>query len=399
MKKIILAFCLLQASLSAKEPYHVLVQVDVFKDVVSAPNLVDLNRKLRTSSLQELIPSYTPDTAAAFGINLRGLKAEAFFADYSTTLQLAIPKAGIVASFTGATRDESFILFKSFIKESRALPRLLKAYARYSPIDPIAGNPSSLMAQMAESDYLLGRLSPYAGCFCSSGDPIIHQFQTGMKIGRNFSDEYDATLINLPLRYCYSSEEGWAIILDAPFTYIRNGGASSIAGSFGVGFRFPAANNWSLTPVFRLGTAGSLDLCTSGNFAACGITSNFDLPVSHYVASLTNYIGYITSANFWLTGVNFNYHLNNTIYKNGIAFSSCEGFFLGTRKINFRIGIEDSYFAGDKLFIRHFDRIELALFTAGILPCASCDLLETSFSFMWGQKNFHGYWLNFLYQF
>lgn len=401
MRYLLIGFMLCQSIfLMAREPYHAGIRVDLETASVSAPNLVDLNRSLRTSGIQELIPLYTPTSAVAIGINLRGLEALTSFAANSTTLNVFIPNANITASFTGSTRDESWVLFKDFIKEGRSIKKLLKAYARFSPIDPIAGNPNSLMAQMGEADYLIGRLSPLAGCECSfSAQPTLHQFQVGLNGGRAFAGGFDTTIATLPLRYSYSPDGNWAVILDAPLTYLRNGGASSIVGSLGMGLRVPLIHDWSLTPIVRFGSGGSLDLCTSGNFASAGLTSVFNYPVSDYVVSLTNYAGYITSVNFWLTGINFNYRLQKGIFKNGLSVSTCKGFTVLNRPLNFRLGFEDTYITGGGLFIKHYDQVQIAMFTTGINPCLDYDCLETTFSYQWGERSYKSYTFGLAYQF
>ena len=207
--KLLIALFLLTPGItvSARQPYHATVTVDDVSAHVSAPNIVDLKNDLKTTSLEELLPVYTPVSPVSLGINLRGIGVAASFAANSTTLEVQIPQAGITASFTGGTRDDSLTLFKDFIHDAASgnKSRLLRAYARYSPIDPIAGNPNSLMAQMAQSDYLLGHLSPLSGCdSCWSAQPTIHQFQAGTYVNRGFSRGFDTTLVTLPLRYSYS---------------------------------------------------------------------------------------------------------------------------------------------------------------------------------------------------
>lgn len=401
MRYLLIGFILCQSLfLTAREPFHAGIQVDQETARVSAPNLVDLNRSLRTSGIQDLIPIYTPTSAVAIGFNIRGLEALTSFAENSTTLNVYIPNANIIESFTGSTRDESLTLFKSFIKEGRSLKKLLKAYARYSPIDPIAGNPNSLMNQMGEADYLIGRLSPLAGCECSfSAQPILHQFQLGLNPARSFTDGYDTTIVTMPLRYSYSPDGNWAVILDAPLSYLRNGGASSIVGSLGMGLRVPLTTDWSLTPIFRFGSGGTLDLCTSGNFASAGLTSVFNYSLSDYVVSLTNYGGYITSVNFWLTGLNFNYHMQKGIFKNGLAIGTCQGFNFLNHSLNFRLGFVDTYITGGGLFIKHYDQVDIAMFTTGINSCLDYDCFEATFSYQWGERSYKSYNFGLIYQF
>src|SRR5205823_1633817 len=123
--------------------------------------------------------------------------------------------------------------------------------------------------------------------------------QMGSYIGRSFPGGFDTTSVTIPLRYSYSCDLNHAFIIDAPLTYLRNGGASSLIGSLGMGYRLPIWNGWSLTPILRFGGGGSLDLCTAGAFVSGGITSEFDYKINNYLISLTNYASYITSTNLW----------------------------------------------------------------------------------------------------
>jgi hypothetical protein len=388
------------ADLHGREPYHATVFVESESAKVSAPNLVDLNRDLKTTSLESLIPIYTPTSPVSLDINLRGLLAFTSFAENSTTLVVNIPHAGITTSFNGGTRDQSLALFKAFLKEGPFVSKLLKGYARYSPIDPIAGNPNSLMGQMAQADYLIAKLSPLSGCdSCWSAQPIIHQFQAGAYANRAFSHGFDTTSVTLPLRYSYSPNYRWALVIDAPFTYNRNGGASSVFGSLGIGVAVPITHDWSLTPMIRGGAGGSLDLACAGSFVSAGFVSLYNYKLWEQVLSLTNYIGYFSSTNLWLTGINFNYHLHNTIFKNGLSLTSCKELTVCDRALHFKISIEDTYFAGDHLFIRHFDELSIALITNYVNPYIHYDCLSVAIAYQFGEKGYRGYSLNLDYQF
>jgi len=386
--------------LQAYQPYHAIIADGAVSATVSAPNLNDLSSDLKTTGLELLIPTYTPTSAVAIGFDLRGVKALTFFAADSTTLVVHIPQTGTTETFLGATRDESIQLFKEFLRDGGDKTHLLRAYAKYSPIDPIAGNPNSLMSQMAQADYLMGRLTPLSGCDCSwSAQPIVHQFQAGVHAGRAFSKSYDTTIVTLPLRYSYSPNHDWALVLDAPFTYNRNGGASSFFGSLGFGLRVPVTHEWSLTPTVRAGAGGSLDLCTAGTFVSTGLLSEYQYKISKYVLSMTNYAGYFTSTNFWLSGVNFNYHLHDWVLKNGLTFTSCEGYEIFCRPLNFSVSVIDSYFPGHRLYIKHYDEVNVSLFTTGINPRLDYDCLSFGFAYQFGDKDYKGYSLNLDYQF
>jgi hypothetical protein len=386
--------------LESREPYHAMVSVDNVSENVSASNLVDLKRDLGTSSLEKLIPIYTPVSAVSFDINLRGIQALTSFAAGSTTLVVQIPQTGKTLTFTGTTRDDSLTLFRSYLNDAGNRHNLLKLYARYSPIDPIAGNPNSLLSQMAQADYLLARLSPFAGCDdCWNSQPIVHQFQAGTFAGRSFTNGYETTSIILPLRYSYSPCRTWAFIIDAPAIFNINGGAYSLTSSIGVGLQLPLTSYWYLTPTFRAGAGGSLDLVTSGSFVSSGLSSTLYIPLRDWVFNMTNYIGYYTSTNLWLSGIDFNYNLHNWIFKNGFALTSCKGCLICNIPIHLSIWGIDSYFAKDRLYMRHYDEVGFSLISTCFNPCLDYDCLSVGFSYQFGQKNYRGYFLNLAYQF
>lgn len=396
---LVLACFVLQ--IEARQPYHATVTVDTSSAKVSAPNLVDLSRDLRENVIEALIPIYTPISPVSIDINLRGIKLLTSFAANSTALVVSIPQLGETQTFDGGTRDQSIQLLKESIRDGGMKHHLLRAYTRFSPIDPLAGNPNSLMAQMAQFDYALGRLSPLSGCDCSwSAQPILHQFQAGLIAGRAFCKGFDTTLISLPLRYSYSPDFRWALIIDVPVTYLRNGGASSIFSSLGTGLRIPITGNWSLTPIFRLGSGGSVDLCTAGAFIDVGATSNYNYKITEeYLLSITNYAGYFSSINLWLSGINFNPELHNYVFKNGLTVTTCEEYYFCGRPVNLSLAFVDSLFTRDHLFIRHYDEMTFSLIARHILPCLCYDLLSIGITCQWGEKHYKGFYLSTIYQF
>lgn len=388
------------ARLTAHEPYHAKVTVDAISQTVAAPNLVDLTRSLKASSLELLIPLYTPTTPVSIGINLRGILALTSFAANSNTLVVNIPQADLTDSFTGSSRDESLKLFRESLRNGGNKQKLLRAYRRFSPIDPVAGNPNSLLALMGQADYNLNKLYPEAGCACAAElQPTTHLFQINLDVNRGFSKGFDTTAVALPFRYSYSPTDRWAFILDAPLTYLRNGGASSIAGSLCVGLQWRVTDHWSLTPTFRLGSSGSMDLCTAGNFASAGLVSRYDFGFSNFVLSLTDYVGYSASCNFWLTGLNFNYRFQTYQFKNGLSLTSCEGLTLWDRDLKYSIFFIDTAFSKQHLYMNHYDEVGASLFATGINQCLDYDCLSCAASYLFGEKSYKGFRINISYQF
>lgn len=393
-------FTIFSLNIEAREPYHADVTVGADTERVSAPNIVNLVQELREADLEALFATYTPTSAAGINFNLRGLDAIAFFAAGSTTLTVSFPVLGEVETFTGSTRDESLKLYQEFIRNNGTRPRhVLQAYAKYTAIDPIAGNPNALLEQMGQADYLLANLTPMSGCECSlSAQPITHLFQAGAIAGRAFADGFDTTFVNIPLRYSYSFDNN-ALIIDIPATLLENGEAWSFYTSLGLGLRMPITNDWSLTSTVRWSVGGSVDLSTAGSFVATGLLSNYNFKICDYVLTVTDYVGYYTSTPLHLGGINFDYHLYNFVTKNGFSLKTCEGLKICGKPFNWALQFTDSYYFGNHLFIRHFDEVGITINTSGINPCLDFDSMALGFSYQFGEHGYHGYYFDFAYQF
>lgn len=374
--------------LEAHRPYTAYVFVDEAKERVTATNLVDLQRELSFKALAKAFPGYHPDDAVAMEIDLRGIRAAAVFEKNSTTLLVSIPDADLFEIFTAATRDGSLALFKDYLKEAGRHHRLLKAYARFSPIDPMGGNPTSLMAVMAQRDFLLG-----GSCFscCPS-------FLLGGYLTRAFSHGFDTTTVTLPLSYRQTLPYKSTLFCELPVTFQENGGAYSLFGSLALALAFPLVENrWQLMALSRLGAGGSMDLACAGNFASFGVKSEYTCPARRMDIILTNYAGYFSSTNFWLSGINCNYHLHNWIFKNGLTLALGEGINLCAKELFLSAFVVDTVFSKDPLYVRHYDEV------GGSLALCRCftgaDRLSLRLSYFFGEKSFKGYSLYFTYEF
>lgn len=123
----------------------------------SYDNVDDAFDQLTTSALQSALPSYVdPISTATMVVNYRGLDMDfAFPVSGTTELTLVIPELGISESFVGVTRDDSKDLLVAYLEGegSDTVDRIQKELARVSAVDPVAGNPSSLMGQAVHSDF------------------------------------------------------------------------------------------------------------------------------------------------------------------------------------------------------------------------------------------------------
>ena len=163
---------------------------------------------------RQINPAYTPTSQANVTLNVRGLPVTASYAANSTTLNFTVNSLGIVETFTGATRADSNQQFVDFIKieGNSILSRLLQGFVSNTPIDPVAGNPNSIMAKMSQDDYRLGSGMNAGGEYNLMG--------TGLMAGYSEAGGFQTAFASVPLNYIHTlpntSKPPTLLILDVP---------------------------------------------------------------------------------------------------------------------------------------------------------------------------------------
>ena len=276
-----------------------------FSSIESALN------QLQNNQLNAILPNYTQTSIASSTINLRGLSATAGYQTTGTALNFTIPSLGVNQTFQGATRDESQKQLLDFLKKGNFTGRLLNAFAGVSPTEPIAGNPSSLMSQMAGRDFDVA--------FSGNG--------SGVGIGIAYSQltqgGVPVSLYTLPINYIYAfdSTPGYALTFDLPISYRSAGGAAGGSAVSGISLSIPIAENWTVTPKLSLGATGSLDLGSVGALAAGTIVSSYRFKLGGYDLVLGNLLGVARTLPLSFGQYSVDPKLTNEFTKNGLMVS------------------------------------------------------------------------------
>lgn len=196
-------------------------------------NIESLVTQIDNAGLQELIPAYQQDQSAVRAtLDVRGLPAVAGYAVGSTTLNFTVPSLGIDLYFTGATRSESQDLFLDFLKGegSAILTQLLQRFVSQTSADPVAGNPNSLMAQMAGMDYAASATTIDIKDNDSSAPRLIG---IDVMAGTSEATAFHTNMVSLPINYIIPLDDPrYQIIIDAPLRYLNVEGADVYDGSW-----------------------------------------------------------------------------------------------------------------------------------------------------------------------
>ncbi len=358
-----------QAALAA-DPFTVDLSVTAPGTATGTAGFSSLTKaidELQTQNLTALTSIYTSTSAATATINLRGLNATATYLLGSPALQFSVPSIGLNTTFAGATRDQSAKLLQDFLLKNQGglVTRILQKLAATSPIDPIAGNPNSLQNQMARSDFSIGTGigltatdTPGRPAPGSAAARQPNLFSIGGEVGIVNAGRFTSTVVTLPLRYIIPFEDpGYAITLDLPLTYIDTQGAAAGYGSFGVALRIPVAENWYLTPAFRAGIGGSLDLGAASIQYSGSIASRYDIHWNDLKVTIGNAVALTKVGGLSVGGVGVNYDMFNQLFTNGAQFEGSLPYTVYGHPTSWQAYIADTYVAGNAVYVPHYDEI------------------------------------------
>jgi hypothetical protein len=316
----------------------------------SAEDFVDL---LSDRGLNSLFANYSSSSQATIDASLRGVPARLSYDFASTSLRLVIPSAGVDETFTGATRDESQDLALEWLKGrgGDALTRVLQQAVATTSIDPVAGNPNSLMSQMGASDF---------GSALGLGGNGGGRYGFGARFGSYSAQGYDTDVYTLPLNTSFDLQNGRTLLVDVPLTFSSTDAAQSYSGSFGLGVRLPINLGqpdtlaWSLTPMLRGGGVGSLDIGAVGGIWSVSLTSSLQWqarPGTRLV--LGNMASRLQTLPVNVGGYNVSYELTNYMYRNGVVATQDIGTWFN-RNVQATVFAVDTRFTGDELYIKSY---------------------------------------------
>jgi hypothetical protein len=346
------------SSAQAREAFTAVLSANGESRTYSYDSIEDAIDSVSGTSLRALLPSYRDNAPATASFNLRGLAATIEYPTAGSTIVLRVPSAGIERTFTGATRDEAQDAVTDYFKGDGGadVTKVLQAAVRETAIDPVAGNPDSLMSLMGEADFAQG--TDALGGAAGSGAPNLLGFS--VEGGRGTaSGGYDQDRVSGTLSYRFNFEESnAAVLVDLPVNWVRSGGSDSLSGSLGLGARLPVTDRWSITPAVRAGVAGSIDLGAAAVVYSGSVTSDFRWDWNGWRFGLGNIAGLYRATGVSVGDYDIDYDLTNVILRNGISVS--RDLTEGPAPLRVTAAFTDSRYLGDDLYVEGFDEIAVS---------------------------------------
>ncbi|MGH8441719.1 MAG: hypothetical protein ACRETF_02325 [Nevskiaceae bacterium] len=399
----------------AKKPFGVQVTAP---DATGSPTTSDAGFSsvsdavdyLDPDSLRALYP--TIDTAAVLvAVDFRGLPQGMLltFANNDGLLDFQVPLFNFSRTFGRAclpavpgncadVRRDGLRELQDFLQSNpQFLKRLLTAMARFSPIDPLAGNPDSLFSRSMRADFQQGfthKVSQIWGCNTTAfngsfGAPIMVaavggvadifadaqeraarlQAQNEIGFGVMYSatsaesgaDEYATTGITVPLSYTvkFDSDPRKKLRFDLPLGYTDTEGAVSYALGVGLAYTHPLSDVWTLTPAIGAGATGSDDLGAAGGVSSYSLTSAYTWRLGGFALSMGNAVGKYDALALKIGDVEAEADISNTVFTNGLLLTGPNS--LIARNLIMEYSITDTRITGDEVYADSYDEFGVAL--------------------------------------
>lgn len=362
----------------------------------------DLEEYLNPADIQAFLGTFYSQITRVSGVfDIQGATVVAGYGQNSPTLSVSFvsPRNGAVVldnngaacsfNYAGTTRDDSFAQFDADVEDEdsvnsrRLFQCLARSRARFSPVDPLVGNPHSLQGNLVRSalDFTDGdSLVEQGDGANSAGDPWI--------IGGAFSSG-SAGRFNLT-RIDARVAKGWRVFegnrarlkVDLPFSYTRIKGAQSFTGQIGLSLEVPVKPNWSIEPRVAYGIAASVDQGSVGHMVQTSVASRY---VIDKVGRGKILIGNMAGYSFTLKtpgDIDLNPDIKNWVFRNGVAYELPLKFRMADRNTSLRASYAFTNFAGDKLYNNHFHEFTLSFGLRGRedSPKALRDVVRINFN-------------------
>jgi len=324
--------------------------------VSSSDTLTDIINELELTNIESHI-GYNETNHLLANLDFRGLPVRLNFAENSTTLSFDIDSLGIHESFTGNTRDDSVDMLEDWFKDGGVdVEKIMKKLVEISPVDPIAGNPNSLMALTVEADFKDGFMNIATKQRSSRNSSKGNRIAIDATYKSLDTDGRRSNSFTLPLSYSFVSADNdkESLNISLPITYIDFEGAKSYNVGLGTSYSKPINENWVLTPAIKYSIVGSSDLGALAQLGSVSLSSSYSFYLGNkYTLSIGNMVGYYTTLKVYDGDYAYDPDIGNTVFRNALLYSIPTENIVKNTSLD--VYVIDTQYTGTELYLNSYD--------------------------------------------
>lgn len=353
----------------------------------------DLFDSLNPNFFGQLNSNYNESSAATVDLNLGGIEAIARYREESNTLQFTVESEDINEKFYGQNRGESINALHTYLRENEngIFTKILRDSAAKTGVDPVAGNPNSLVHITAENDYSAAT-SNNSNAFTPkeaeeiSGRKSGFDF-VGLEVGNFTINGRETKVYTLPLSYTYYfAKPGYHAKFTAPLSYSEEEGAQTYKATVGASLHIPVIKDkWSLTPALRIGRVDSEKLDSATMVNSASLTNIYYTKLGNTQLKLANMISILqTNA---LGGEEDYYDISNQIMKNAVSAKFPMDINLMGRTFDLQATVANTKVMGDASFVDNYNDFAISFGSKKPTGNAVLDRLRLGMTYTYGETN------------
>ena len=339
--------------------------------ISTSTNTVDaFFNTISTSGLQALTPTYTGTQDISVFARFNSLDITLGYG-IGPVLFLQIPGLAVNTSFNGATRDASEDLFEDYIKKSGILGKILNYQAANSPTSPITGV-GGLLPNAVASDFnqnfmdsatnIAAPMSMSAAASTNGSTPNL--IGVALQYGSFSALDSRTKVTSIPLSYTIRNDidPRRQLTFSVPLTQVDVDGAKAYIAGFGVSYRVPMNDNWTLTPAGKISGVGSTDLATVSGMYTGSLTSTYIWDMNTYNVAMGNMLSYNKTMKIQSGEYSANPDISSVVLRNGVMLSQPANW--NGQKLSVEYSLVDTrYTGGTKLYIDNTQEIGITVGT------------------------------------
>ena len=347
-------------------------------------------------------PNTTPIQA---NIDFRGLPI--VLVSDGTNINLAIQSIELNKTFTGTSRDQSLNQLVNFFESDGGalLDKIQKELAAASPVDPVAGNPTSLQSSLVSSTFSenafdTSSVGQTTSQTKSSADEVGNVLKIGLSAGRFSSANISGTSIPLSLGYTFrsSSNPERQLKLSMPLQLVMINDARIYSAGLGLTFRLPVTRQWAISPGVLWGAAGSVDAASAAQMLSYSMTSQYKFNLSKMSVTIGNMVGKTQTLKFKMGNYSSNPDINNVVYRNGFQAELPAGFHLFGTDCSAEFSVVNTSYTGDALYLKNYNDVAVSLGRQHVEGAGLLNYLRAGLTYTFG-KDYKAYSFNLGYSF
>lgn len=328
------------------------------------------------------------------------------------TLGVNFPGLGLSGlSFTGVDIDDAADKFLDYVKANGLSfeSRLGQYAAGNTAVDPVAGNPASLLSQMVSID---GDTATNMGGFGDDGGegdgsaasilPPMTSFSPS--IGRFDTGRYDVTRVTVPLDTIRPlTSGGIALGVSGVFAYTDAAGSKSYLANGGISLKVPVVKgrqvNWSVIPSVRIGATLSPDMSSAAILTSTAVSSVLSWRKNSFKATWTASVASLKSNAIEVDDFKLDYDIDVKSFRNGFRFENDLPMNMFGRKATIEVDLVSNKLDGDNLYIKTYNEYSVSVGTRRIQKGLQTNSVRFGLTLIDGEKDYKGALLNFGYNF